>query len=211
MQLDVEAQLNAVQRSVASTERDGQPAQAICLQRSYAVPVKELWNVVTNGDCIAKWFIPVSGELALGGRFQLQGNASGTITHCDPHSHLGLTWEFGGDLSWVEVRLTDGGSGRAILALEHTSLNSEQWATYGPGATGVGWEMGLLGLDLYVAKNGDHGIDAATFHTTAVGKALLTGSSERWGAAAVTAGADPHAAHAAAQQTTAFYTGEPAP
>ena len=41
------------------------------------------------------------------------------------------------------------------------------------------------------------------------GKALLTGSSEAWAQAAVAAGEDPDAAHAAARRTAAFYTGEP--
>ena len=52
--------------------------------------------------------------------------------------------------------------------------------------------------------------DEAAFATSPEGKAFMTGSSEAWGQAAVAAGTDRDAAQAAAQRTTAFYTGEPA-
>ena len=42
------------------------------------------------------------------------------------------------------------------------------------------------------------------------GRALIAGSSEAWAQAAIAAGTDPTAAHAAARRTTAFYTGESA-
>ena len=53
--------------------------------------------------------MPVSGDLRLGGRFQLQGNAGGGITRCAPPRHLAVTWEFGGQVSWVDVRLFEEG------------------------------------------------------------------------------------------------------
>ena len=52
--------------------------------------------------------------------------------------------------------------------------------------------------------------DEAAFAASRCGKAFVTGSSERWGQAAVAAGADPDAARAALRRTTAFYTGESA-
>ena len=74
--------------------------------------------------------------------------------------------------------------------------------------SGLG-EMGLLGMELYLTRPNEPKIDEETFHTTAEGKALLTGSSEAWGRAAVAAGTDPEAATDAANRTTAFYTGDP--
>ena len=84
-------------------ERDGRPARAVTLSRGYATSVEDLWDAVTNPERIPRWFLPVSGELEPGGRYQLEGNAGGLITACEPRSHLALTWEFGEDLSWVEV------------------------------------------------------------------------------------------------------------
>ncbi|MXY54098.1 MAG: SRPBCC family protein [Gammaproteobacteria bacterium] len=209
MDLNVDSHLAAVERSVSSLERDGQPARAVTLARTYATTVEDLWDAVTNADRIPRWFLPVSGDLELGGSYKFEGNAGGTITHCEPPSLLGLTWEFGGDVSWVEVRLAQDGVGRARLALTHTALLSDHWSEFGPGAVGVGWEMGLLGMELHLTRPGEPKIDAQTFHLTPEGKALHIGSSEAWGEAAIAAGTDAETARAAAGRTTAFYTGEP--
>ena len=128
MQLDVEGHLGAVERFVSLLERDGRPAGAVTLSRSYAATVEDLWDAVTNGERIPRWFLPVSGELELGGRYQLEGNAGGVITACEQPSRLALTWEFGGDVSWVEVGVSDDGAGRARLTLTHISHLSEHWA-----------------------------------------------------------------------------------
>ena len=138
MRFDVESDLGAVDRSVSSPVRDGQPARAVTLSRTYTTTVEDLWDAVTNGERVPRWFLPVTGELERGGRYQLAGNAGGVIKACERPSHFALTWEFGDDLSWVDVRLADDGAGRARLTLTHTALLSEQWSTYGPGATGVG-------------------------------------------------------------------------
>ena len=94
--------------------------------------------------------------------------------------------------------------------LTHTAPLSEHWVQYGPGATGVGWEMGLIGLAMHLAHPTEPKPDAAAFATSPDGKALITGSSEAWGEAAIAGGTDPDDARAAATRTTAFYTGEPA-
>ena len=210
MDFDVESHLGAVERTVSLLERDGQAASAVTLARSYGTTVADLWDAVTNGERIPRWFLPVSGELELGGRYQLEGNAGGTITACEPLSHFALTWEFGGDVSWVEARVSDDGAGRARLTLTHTAHLSEHWDTFGPGAAGIGWEMSLLGLAIHLLHPTEPMPDEAAFATSPDGKAFITGSSEAWGQAAVAAGTDPDAARAAARRTTAFYTGEAA-
>ena len=210
MGFDVESHLDAVDRSVSSLERDRQPARAVSLSRTYATTVEDLWDAVTNGERIPRWFLPVTGDLEPGGRYQLAGNAGGVITACKRPSYFALTWEFGDDLSWVEVRLADDGAGRARLTLTHTALLSEHWSTYGPGATGVGWELGLMGLAIHLTQPAEPKPDEAAFATSSDGNAFITGSSDAWGQAAVAAGADPDAAQAAARRTTAFYTGESA-
>ena len=118
MDFDVEGNLKAVERSVSALERDGQPARAVILSRSYPTTVEDLWDAVTSGERIARWFLPVSGKLELGGRYQLEGNAGGLITACERASHLALTWEFGEDVSWVEVRFL-GGWSRQSAAYPH--------------------------------------------------------------------------------------------
>lgn len=208
MLLDVASHLDAVQRSVVYIDRDGKAASEVMLSRSYATTVKDLWDALTNGDRIPRWFLPITGELELGGQFQFEGNAGGTITACERLSYMEVTWEFGGHVSWVEARVSEDDGNRARLTLVHTAHLSEQWDEFGAGATGVGWEMGLLGLALHIDHPEEPRQDAATFHNTPHGKALLTGSSEAWGEASVRGGTDAQAARAAARRTTAFYTGE---
>lgn len=208
MLLDVASHLDAVERSVVYLDHEGQAASAVILSRSYVTTVDDMWDALTSGDRIPRWFLPISGKLELGGQFQFEGNAGGTVTACKRLSHLAVTWEFGPHVSWVEVRISDDKAGCARLTLVHTAHLSEQWDEYGAGATGVGWEMGLVGLALHIDQPEEPKLDAATFHITPHGKALLTGSSEAWGEASIGGGTDAAAARAAAGRTTGFYTGE---
>lgn len=209
MNFDVDQHLGAMERSVSLLDRDGLPASGVSLSRSYETTLADLWDAVTNGERIPRWFAPVSGELQLGGKYHIEGNAGGEITACERLSHYALTWVFGEFVSWVDVGVADEGSGRARLALTHTAHLSEHWDTYGPGAAGVGWGMGFLGLALHLAEPDWPKPDDLEFATSPDGKAFIIGSSEGWGRASVAAGTDPAAAAAAARQTTAFYTGDP--
>ncbi len=190
-------------------ERDGRPASALSLCRGFPVDLEDLWDALTKAERIQSWLLPISGKLELGGRFQLKGNASGEITACEQPSHLACTWEFAGDVSWVEVRCSATGAGAARLELIHTALLSPHWDEYGPGAAGVGWELALLGLALHLELPDEPQLDEHAFAASPEGQALIKGSSEAWGEAGVAAGTSPTAARAAARLTTAFYTGEP--
>lgn len=210
MSFSVEGQLGAVERSVSSAELEGKPARAVSLSRSYRTDLDDLWDAVTNAERISRWFTPVSGELRLGGRYQLEGNAGGVVTECEPLSRFAVTWEFAGDVSRVEAAVVDEGGGYARATLTHTALLSEHWAAYGPGAVAVGWELGLLGLALHIDSPDEPLPDAEAFATWPDGRAIIVGSSEAWGRAAVAAGEDAEIAEAAAKNTTAFYTGDSA-
>ena len=208
MDFDVEGNLGAAERSVSSLERDGQPARAVALSRSYPTTVEDLWDAVTHGERIPRWFLPVSGELEVGGRYQLEGNAGGAITACEPPSRFAVTWEFGGEVSWVEVQVSNDGAGRARLTLRHTQQVSGHWDEYGPGAVGVGWELGLLGLAIHLAQPAAQMPDPAAFAVSPDGRAFISGSSKGWELAAVAFGTDPAAARSRAGHTTTFYTGD---
>ncbi len=208
MNFNAQAHLNAVQRSVSSPERNGQPARAVTLSRPYATSAQDLWDAITNAERIPRWFLLVEGDLEPGGRYQLKDNAGGKITACEPLSHFALTWEFAEDVSWLDVHLSDGkGNSGARLALTHTALLSDHWEQYGPSATGIGWEMALLGLALHLSQPDEPMPDPEAFAVSSDGKAFLTGSGEAWGQAAIASGTDPAAARAAAKNSIAFYTG----
>ncbi len=207
MQFDFNAHIQATTRSVAVLERDGKPVRGVTLERTYATTDADLWDAVTNPERLPRWFAPVRGELARGGRFEIEGNASGTVTECDPPRAFSLTWEFGGGLSWVEVRIAPSGADRARLTLCHICPVDDHWRKFGPGAAGVGWDLGLLGLARHIDDLKAERPDVAAFFESSDGKAFIVGASESWGRAALASGEDPATATASAERTTAFYTG----
>ncbi|WP_433797699.1 SRPBCC family protein [Actinoplanes sp. CA-252034] len=117
------------------------------ISQAYDTDQADLWDVVTNPERIPRWFLPVSGDLRVGGSYQFEGNAGGTITKCERPHAVGATWEFGDQVSWVEVRLVPEGDGRTRFELEHVAhVADEHWEQYGPGAVGLGWEGAFWGL-----------------------------------------------------------------
>src|ERR1700754_1769856 len=108
-------------REVADREVDGQSAKAVVASRTYDTDIADLWDALTNAERIPRWFSPVSGDLKLGGRYQIEGNAGGLIQRCEPPRALDITWEFGGGMSWVTLRLEPDGAA-ARLTLEHLVL-----------------------------------------------------------------------------------------
>lgn len=208
MTFDVDHHLNAVSRSVAPLHRDGRPARAVTLVRSYDTAPDDLWDALTSAERLARWFAPVSGDLRLGGRYQIQGNAGGSVAECEPPSHLALTWEFGKDTSWVDARVVAENGNRARLTLTHTAPLNDHCATYGPGAVGVGWELGLVGLAMHIADPTAAAPDENAFAASPEGASFMVQSSDGWADADIAAGQDPDLARAAAGRTAAFYTGQ---
>jgi hypothetical protein len=92
--------------------------------------------------------MPISGDLRVGGSFQLEGNAGGEILTCEPPRLLKVT--FGGPTSIVQVRLTPQGDSDTVLELEHTV--PIEMAQSGAGAlyVGPGWDGALMGLGLFL-------------------------------------------------------------
>lgn len=209
MSIDFTERLDAIVRTVSFPDRDGKPVSAVALSRSFATTVEEVWDAVTNPNRIPRWFLPVSGDLRVGGRYQFEGNAGGEITACEQPAYVAATWEFGGDVSWVEAAVSSTDTGGARLTLTHTAHLSEFWDTYGPGASGVGWEMGFTGLALHLERPDEPLPDEEAFAASPEGKAYISGSSEAWAQASIDAGTPAEAANRAARRTTAFYTGEP--
>jgi uncharacterized protein YndB with AHSA1/START domain len=202
--------LGAVIRSVKTVDRDGRPATAVIAMRSYDTDIDDLWNALTSADRIPRWFMPIEGDLRLGGRYQLKGNAGGIVTGCEPPRQLAVTWEYAGDTSWVQVTLEAETSMRTRLMLEHTAhVPKEFWDQYGPGAVGVGWDLGLLGLALHIDTGASNPPEeSAAWMASDDGKTYVRGSSDDWREAVIANGADPRWAAEAAERTRKFYTGE---
>ncbi|RKR87625.1 uncharacterized protein YndB with AHSA1/START domain [Micromonospora pisi] len=210
--IDVNHEINAVRRQMGSRVLEAGEARVQTISRVYDTTLDDLWEAVTNADRIARWFLPVSGDLRVGGRYQLEGNAGGTVERCDPPKSYAATWEYGDQVSWIEVRLDSEPTGGTRFELEHVAHVSEEfWDQFGPGATGVGWDLGLLGLGMHLASGGEP-VDRAEVEAwsgSAEGREFITLSSGRWRDASVEAGTDPAQAQAAAERTTGFYTTVP--
>jgi uncharacterized protein YndB with AHSA1/START domain len=208
MSIDISRIIGAVTRSVLHGERDGRPTHIVVATRSYPTDVEDAWDAITSRERIPRWFLPITGELRLGGRYQLEGNAGGEILRCDRPSHLAVTWVFNGETSWVDVRLTAEGAARTRLELRHEAhVPVEFWDQFGPGAVGVGWDLALLGLELYLQGAPMDPAAAQAFHGTPEGRQLVAQASADWCRASIAAGTAREAAEAAAARTTAFYTG----
>lgn len=214
--VDVQHQVQAVTRRYRTEDREGEASHVQTLAQTYPAPLEDVWEAVTTGERIARWFLPVSGDLRLGGHYQLEGNAGGTVLECTPPAGgtagYRVTWEFGGGVSWVSVRLLAEGDATRF-ELEHVArvadLPEQMWDTYGPGATGVGWDGGLLGLGLHLGATGDSlsPAEAAAWAVTDEGTAFYRASAQAWAAAHAESGADPELTARNAEATYAFYTG----
>jgi uncharacterized protein YndB with AHSA1/START domain len=207
--IEVVEEINCVERRVGSRTFDAGEARTVVISRTYDAALEDVWDACTNPERIPRWFLPVSGELGAGGRYQLEGNAGGEIERCDPPHGFAATWEFGGNVSWIELRLSDLDGGRTRFELEHIAPgDDEHWAQFGPGAVGVGWELALLGLARHFASGA--AVDpaaAAAWAASEEGRRFMSLSSRRWCDAAIEAGGDPAGSRAAAERTTRFYAG----
>lgn len=221
MEVDVGRTVGAVTRTVKRYEKDGKPHVSVILSRAYDTSVEDLWDTVTNAERLPRWFAPVNGDLRLGGKYQVTGNAGGTITACTPPAkggkgHFAATWEFGGGVSWIDVTVASDG-GRARLTLDHLAVDdgNPHWDKFGPGAVGIGWDLGFVGLGLfYVAaaqgKTSDP-VEGMAWMSSDNGKDFIRASGESWRAADVAGGIDAPTAKRRSDSTIAFYTGEQDP
>ncbi|MBF9133842.1 SRPBCC family protein [Plantactinospora sp. S1510] len=217
--VDIVDEINATHRVVGRTDTPAGEARTVLLRRTYDTSVEDLWDAVTNPERLPRWFLPVSGDFRLGGRYQTEGNAGGEIIACEPPRRLRVTWVFGpaveGGFSEVEVRLSPGSGPddekSTVFELEHIAISDpERWTEYGPGAVGVGWDLALLALGLYLAGEGID--DPSAWEQSKEAREFSTLSSNAWGAASVAGGESPDAVATMVANTTAFYAPDvPAP
>lgn len=209
MEIDVVKVVGAVTRKVVRRDYEGKPAATVIATRVLKSEIEDVWDALTTAERIPRWFLPISGDLCLGGRYQLEGHAGGEITACDPPESFEATWESGGEVTWLKVRLRSEGEATRFELQHIAHMDSERWEQFGPGAVGVGWDMLLMALDLHLASG--ETVDSAAAEAwiaSAPGKQFARACAYSWGAAAIASGDDVNAAIAAANRTTAAYTGE---
>ncbi len=176
--------------------------------------IEDVWDALTTPERISRWFLPISGDFRLGGTYQFEGNAGGKIVACEKPNRLLVTWVYGSDdprdISEVEIRLSAAGEESTVFEMTHTAVvPDEMWDTFGPGAVGVGWDGGLLGLGLYLATGETVG-DPVAWQVSDEGREFYRLSSLAWGEASRAAGVDDETIARNVAATTEFYAPTPA-
>ena len=115
--------------------RDGLPA--VRFDRRYPTSAEDLWAAVTDPERLARWFMPVSGDLREGGEYTVDygpdGTGTGTVLTCDPGRGYVVSWQIdGADAGVVSVEILTG-AGDPLLRLNHVKL---------PEAFAVGYAAG---------------------------------------------------------------------
>ena len=204
---DPVATAGLVAREVRSGTRDGAPTRIAVARRTYATDRDDLWNALTDPERIPRWFLPVTGDLRLGGRYQTEGNAGGVVERCDEPSSFAVTWEMGPVISWLQLTLTPAPDGTVLELVHEAPVDPEFWDQFGPGAVGVGWDLALMGLGVHLVTG--EAVDPAEgqgFALSSAGVEFVRTAALDWAASAVRDGDDHAAAHEAAERTIAFYT-----
>lgn len=131
--------IDAITREVLPRERNSQPTRALIIRARFDTSAADLWEALTSPTRLAPWFLPVSGDLRVGGHYQIEGNANGQITSCSPPHDFNLTWDWEAQRSWLAISLSPASPG-TWLRLEHVEpVPVGAPDEYGPGAGGVGW------------------------------------------------------------------------
>ena len=179
-------------------------ARTLLIRRRYDAAVEDVWDACTNPERLNRWFLPVSGELRPGGRFSVQGNASGEIMRCEPPRLLRVTWEYGEQpASQVELRLAagdgdaDADADATVLELEHSRIAAQievggrridpilNDATSGLWGIGTGWELPLtFGLERYLRGELPDRPAVEWFEVTDEVLALADRAGQAWAAVA---------------------------
>jgi len=213
--IDIVEQIESIHRETGPGHLPAGEGRTVRLARDYDAPIEEVWDALTDPARIGRWFLPIRGDFRIGGHYQFEGNAGGDIVACERPNRLKATWVYGemsdpAAASEVEVRLSAVDEATTRVELVHVAIvPDEMWEQFGPGAVGVGWEGGFLGLALHL-RGGEPLADPVAWQLSAEGREFSTRASVAWGAANRAAGADPEAAERAVVNTTAFYAPDPA-
>ena len=172
--IDLVDQIAAIERAVVKRPVGDEARLGVVLRRTFDAPSAAVWAALTEPARVKRWFLPVSGDLRVGGTFQTEGNAGGEILRCDAPHALDLTW--GGPTSVVEFRLSDAKGGTA-LEFTHTVPLSRAGSGAGALFVGPGWDGALLALGLYLA--GETSDDPAATNSPEA-QAFMSRSFDAW-------------------------------
>lgn len=215
-----DSQLSDVTRTVerAVTAETAGPAgtaeaagYVVSLAQTFAASPEEVWAALTDPARIALYFGEVTGDLREGGEYSIpMMGADGPVLRVVKPELIDLGWGPEGSTARLELLIAPSADGTGSrFELRHHVPADEHWDTFGPAATGCGWDGALLGLARHLQQpKTAWTTEMAGFETSAEGRAFDTATSELWQEAHLAVGADPEHAHEVATRTAAFYRGE---
>ncbi|SOD97903.1 SRPBCC family protein [Blastococcus haudaquaticus] len=180
---DIISEIGAAHRGVRRQRADGSEEVVVVIRRSYPADVEDVWDAVTDPERLRRWFLPVSGELRVGGSFQLEGNVGGQIRQCEAPRHLSVTW--GMDVSVVDVRLSSEGD-RTVLEIEHSVPLEIAGSGAGALYVGPGWDISVRALGNFLRGEVDD--DPTAWEGTVAGQRWSAGAIDAWVAAIAASG-----------------------
>jgi uncharacterized protein YndB with AHSA1/START domain len=142
-------------------------ARVAVFTRTYETTIEDLWDACTNPERLRRWYVPVTGDLRVGGTFAQVHMGSGTVLACDAPNLLKVS--LGGGADEIELRLTPGAdAGTTTLELQHaTTLDSHEIGGQVYDAIfcmGGGYYPRLLALDLHLRGTLPDDYDSTAFH-----------------------------------------------
>jgi len=142
-------------------------ARVAVFTRSYKTTIEDLWDACTNPVRLRRWYVPVTGDLRVGGTFAQVNMGTGTILECEAPRLLKLS--LGGGVDEIELRLSKGPEDETTtLELQHaTTADSHEIAGQMYDAIfcmGGGYYPRLLALDLHLRGTLSEDYDSAAFH-----------------------------------------------
>jgi uncharacterized protein YndB with AHSA1/START domain len=142
-------------------------ARVAVFTRVYPTTEEDLWDACTNPERLRRWYVPVTGDLVVGGTFQQVNMGSGTILECRPPRLLKLS--LGGGADEIELLISPGPREEtAKLELQHaTTLDSHNIGGEMYDAIfcmGGGYYPRLRALDLHIRGALPEAYDSTAFH-----------------------------------------------
>jgi uncharacterized protein YndB with AHSA1/START domain len=141
-------------------------ARVAIFQRRYAAPIEDVWDACTNPDRLRRWYVPVTGELRVGGTFQQAGMGSVEVLSCEAPHRLKLSLGKGADE--IELSLSASEDGITTLELQHaTTIDQHEIggqmfdAIY---CMGGGYYPRLLALDRHLRDELPEDYNSLEFH-----------------------------------------------
>ena len=199
------------QREVGSGRIAAGEGRAIRLSRTYDAPIEDVWDALTSPERISRWFLPISGDYRVGGRYQLEGNAGGEILDLRAAApvprDLGLRRDgepcrrlrARGAAHACRRRLDDSSSSSTPRSCPTSSGPSTGRARSASAGT-----RACSGCRSTCAASRSHDPDA--WQLSDEGRDFAARSSAAWGAANEAAGADPAVVARNVANTRAFYS-----